>query len=113
MVPWTCVAPASTAAMELATAQPPSLWAWMPSRAPVVSRTSRTISCYLLRQRAAVGVAERHDIGARLRGDTYDLQGISAVGPVAVEEVLGVEEDPLPVLAQVLDGVGDHLQVLV
>ena len=31
MVPCTCAAPASTATRELATAQPLSLWAWMPT----------------------------------------------------------------------------------
>jgi hypothetical protein len=30
-VPWTCPAPASTAAIELATAQPVSSWQWMPT----------------------------------------------------------------------------------
>ena len=33
--PCTCEAPASTAARELATAQPVPLWEWMPTRAPV------------------------------------------------------------------------------
>ena len=33
------------------------------------------------------------------------LQRVRRVGPVAVEEVLGVEEDPLALRAQVRDGV--------
>ncbi len=44
MQPCTWVAPAATAASELATAQPLSLWAWIPTRAPVVSITSSTTS---------------------------------------------------------------------
>ena len=39
-VPCTWVAPASTAASVLATAQPVSLWQWMPTRTPVVASTS-------------------------------------------------------------------------
>ena len=38
---------------------------------------------------------------------------VGRVGPVAVEEVLGVEEDPLALLPQVAHRVGDHRQVLV
>ena len=44
MVPCTWVAPASTAARVLATAQPVSLWQWMPTRTPVDSTTSLTTS---------------------------------------------------------------------
>ena len=43
MQPCRCVAPASTAAIEFATAHPVSLWAWMPRRAPV-AMASVTIS---------------------------------------------------------------------
>ena len=44
IVPCTCVAPASTAASVLATAQPVSLWQWMPTRPSVVDTTSCTTS---------------------------------------------------------------------
>ena len=44
MQPCTWVAPASTAASVLATAQPVSLWQWMPTRTSVVSITSWTTS---------------------------------------------------------------------
>ena len=44
IVPCTWLAPASTAASVLATAQPVSLWQWMPTRTPVVSMTSLTTS---------------------------------------------------------------------
>ena len=44
MVPCTWVAPASTAAIELATAQPVSLWQWMPTRAEVAATASATTS---------------------------------------------------------------------
>ena len=46
------------------------------------------------------------------RGRSYDFEGIVRVGTVAVEEMLGVEEDSLAVFAQVGDRVGDHGQVL-
>ncbi len=45
-VPCTCPAPASTAAIELATAQPVSSWQWMPMTAsvPTCAWTAATIS---------------------------------------------------------------------
>ena len=46
------------------------------------------------RQHAAVGVAEHHDLGAGLGGGAHDLQRVRGVLPVAVEEVLAVDEDP-------------------
>ena len=63
-------------------------------------------------QHAAVGVAERDDLGAGLGGGAQHLQRVRPVGAVAVEEVLGVEEHRLPLLAQVGDGVAHHREVL-
>ena len=63
-------------------------------------------------QHAAVGVAERDDLGAGLGSGAEDLERVLAVGAVAVEEVLGVEEHRLPLLAQVGDGVAHHREVL-
>ncbi len=85
----------------------------MPSRAPVRLQDIAYDVLQLPRQRATVGVAQRDHIGAGLGRYPYYLQRVRTVGAVAVEEVLGVEEDPLPVLDQVPDGVGDHPQVLV
>ena len=65
-----------------------------------------------VRHHAAVRVAQRDQVGACLHGRPYHFQGVVRVGLVAVEEVLGVEEDPLPVLAQVGDRVRDHREVL-
>ena len=65
-----------------------------------------------VRHHAAVGVAQRDQVGAGPHGRADDFQGIVRVGPVAVEEVLGVEEDALAVALQVGDGVPDHLEVL-
>ena len=48
----------------------------------------------LVGQHAAVGVAEHDDVGAGLGGGPQDLEGVGRVAAVAVEEVLGVEEDP-------------------
>ena len=62
---------------------------------------------------AAVGVAQRDHVRARLRRRADALERVPGVGPVAVEEVLGVEEDPLAFRPQVPHRVGDHLEVLV
>jgi len=63
-------------------------------------------------QHAAVGVAE-HDGGRpRVGRGLDDLEGVVGVGAVAVEEVLGVEEDAASLAGQEPDGVGDHLEVL-
>ena len=67
----------------------------------------------LARQHAAVGVAQRDHVRAGLRSGADAFKRIGRVGPVAVEEVLGVEEHPLALGAQVPHGVGDHRQVLV
>ena len=49
MVPWTCLTPDKTAAIEFATALPVSLWAWMPKLLPgiclVTSFTIWETSC--------------------------------------------------------------------
>jgi hypothetical protein len=60
----------------------------------------------------AVGVAQGDDLGARLGGDADRLEGVGGVVPVAVEEVLGVEEDPPPFADEERDGVADHGEVL-
>ena len=89
--------PASTAASVLATAQPVSLWQWMPTRTPVVSTHVVHDVGDPGRQHPAVGVAQRDDLGARVVRRAEHLERVGAVGAVAVEEVLGVEEDlPAP-----------------
>ncbi len=45
-------------------------------------------------QRAAVGVAQRQRVRPALDGRGQHGQGVAPVGPVAVEEVLGVEHHP-------------------
>ena len=52
-------------------------------------------------QHAAVGVAECDDLGARLGRGPQHLERVRPVLAVAVEEVLGVEEDRLALRAQV------------
>jgi hypothetical protein len=63
------------------------------------------------RHHAAVGVAQRDHVRAGRGGGAHHLQRVGRVGPVAVEEVLGVQEHPLALGAQVGDRVGDHGQV--
>ena len=111
-VPCTWVAPASTAAIELATAQPVSLWQWMPIRAPVAAHDVVHDVGDLVGQHPAVGVAQGDHLGAGLGGDAHGLEGVVAVRRIPVEEVLGVEEDPPALGAQERDGVADHLEVL-
>ena len=60
-VPWIWRAPARTAASEFATACSVSLWAWMPTWSPgIVLHDLADDLLHLVRQRAAIGVAE-HD----------------------------------------------------
>ncbi len=67
-VPWIWRAPARTAASEFATACSVSLWAWMPTWSPGMTfTTSRDDRFDLVRQRAAVGVAEHHPARALAR----------------------------------------------
>jgi hypothetical protein len=64
------------------------------------------------RHRAAVGVAQHDALGAGLGRGGDDLTGVVVVAGVAVEEVLGVEEDALAEPPQVGDRVGHHGEVL-
>ena len=67
----------------------------------------------LVRQRAAVGVAE-HDVRCALRrGGLEHAQRELGIALVAVEEVLGVEQHVHARAAQELDRVGDHRLALV
>nr|BFE82996.1 hypothetical protein GCM10020093_055970 [Planobispora longispora] len=66
----------------------------------------------LVGEHPAVGVAQRDHRGARLRGGAQHLQRVRWVGLVAVEEVLGVEEDSLALRTEVRDRVADHREVL-
>ena len=115
MVPCTTSAPRATATSELATAQPASLWAWMPTRqAPPSSATTRSTTSATCMGSAAPLVSHRHDgLGPRLGRRPQAAQRVVGVGGVGVEEVLGVVEDPLALLAQEGHRLGDHAQVLV
>ena len=66
----------------------------------------------LVRQHAAVRVAEDDDLRTGLGRGADDLQRVVAVVEVAVEEVLAVDEHALTLGAQVLDGVAHHREVL-
>ena len=64
------------------------------------------------RQHAAVGIAERDDLGAGFGRHPDHFKRVRGVRPVSVKEVLGVEEHPLSLGAQMPDGIGDHREVL-
>ena len=64
------------------------------------------------RQAAAVGVAEGDVLGPGLGRGPDAFERVAGVVAVAVEEVLGVEDRPLALLAAEGDRVGDHRQVL-
>ena len=81
-------------------------------RAPVAAHDVVHDVGDLVGQHPAVGVAQGDHLGTGLGGDPHGLEGVVAVRGVAVEEVLGVEEDPATLGAQERDGVADHLEVL-
>ena len=113
IVPCTCVAPASTAASVLATAQPESSWVWIPSATPgSASRDDGERRADLRRQRAAVGVAQHDPLGARVGGGAQAVQRVAGVEREAVEEVLGVEQHALARADEEGDRLGDHREVL-
>ena len=98
--------------MVLATATSESLWVWMPMMPSKRWRTCDTISARRAGQGAAVGVAEAEDIGAGAFGGFERAQGEVGIMDVAVEEMLGVVDDFLAVVDQVLHGFEDELLVL-
>ena len=61
----------------------------------------------------SVGVAQHQPLRPRLPGGPYHRQSVLGVGPVAVEEVLGVEEHPPPLCFQILHRLGGHADTLV
>ena len=63
-------------------------------------------------QHAAVGVTQGDHLGARVVRRAQHLQRVVAIVAVAVEEVLGVEEDGLPLCPEVGDRVADHREIL-
>ncbi len=67
---------------------------------------------HLGRQHAAVGVAERHDLGPGLGRDAYRLEGVAAVRGIPVEEVLRIEEHASAVSGEEAHRVADHREVL-
>ncbi len=109
------MAPATTAAIELPTAHPVSFWVWMPIGlvGTEVGVDLADDPLHLVRQRAAVGVAQHEDLCTLGGGGLEHAEGVLGVGLVAVEEVLGVEEDAQALAAQEPDGVADHGDALV
>ena len=92
-MPWICRAPARTAASEFATACSVSLWAWMPTWSPGHHLDHLAHDRLdLVRQRAAVGVAQHDPARALLVGGLGAGQRVGRIGLVAVEEVLAVEQ---------------------
>ena len=92
-VPWIWRAPARTAANEFATACSVSLWAWMPTMiAGHMLDHLADDGLDLVRQRAAVGVAQHDPARALLVGGLGAGQRIGRIGLVAVEEMLAVEQ---------------------
>jgi hypothetical protein len=80
----------------LATAHSASLWQWIPTRTPSPSAE----------------IASRDGLRARLGRGTDASQRVLPLGAVAVEEVLGVVDDPLTGADKEGDRGGDHPQVL-
>jgi len=64
------------------------------------------------RQEPAVRVAQHEAVGARLRGYAARFQRVGAIQPVAIEEMLGVEQYFEAGILQVADSLPDHGEVL-
>ena len=75
-------------------------------------RDDRERRSHLRWQRAAVGVAQDHPLGASLGGRPQAVEGVAGVEREAVEEVLRVEQDALAGADQERDGFADHHEVL-
>jgi hypothetical protein len=67
---------------------------------------------HLVRHRAPVGVAEHDGIRTGVGSGTHDFERVAGVVRVAVEEVLGVEEDRASLRLEVRDRVAHHAHVL-
>ena len=67
----------------------------------------------LVREAAAIGIAEHQAVGTGIGRGGERLQGIVCIGLVAVEEVLGVVNQFLVQLLEIAHRVGDHRDVLV
>ena len=64
-------------------------------------------------QHPAVRVTEHDHVSSGFGRDAYRFDCVGRIRLVAVEEMLGVDEDPASFTAQVLDRVADHREVLV
>ena len=111
-VPWIWRQPARTAISVLATAFSVSLWVWMPRWSPARARDVADDALDLVRQRAAVGVAQHDPARAGLVGGARDGQRVGAVALVAVEEVLAVDHRLALGGAHGGDRLGDAVEVL-
>ena len=80
-MPCTWRAPARTAASVLATAFSVSLWAWMPSWSGGIRRaTCSTVRRDLVRQAAAVGVAQHDPARAAVPGRLEAGERVAGIG---------------------------------
>ena len=66
-----------------------------------------------VRQTAAVGVAEHHEIRARLFRRLPRGEGVFGIELVAVETMLGVVDDEFAVVLQKSHGVADHREIFI
>ena len=87
----------------------------MPTSASGSSATTARVAASISsRQRRAVGVAQRHVLGARVAAAARRQRSAYARSSrAAVEEVLGVVDHALALADQERDRLGDHAQVLV
>ena len=77
-----------------------------------LAASRRTIAATSCGSDPAVGVAQHDAVSASIGGGPHDLKRVVAVGLVAVEEVLGVEEDRIDLGLEVGDRVAHHPHVL-
>ena len=114
IVPCTCVAPASTAdqrvgdrAAGVVVRVDPQRHLRQRSRA-----TSATTSRMLRGQRAAVGVAQHHPLGARVGGGAQAVERVPASSAKPSKKCSASNSTRLPCAHEEGDRLGDHAQVL-
>ena len=114
IVPWTCVAPISTAAIELATPHSASLWQWIPTRMlPSSVPTASRVASVTCDGSDDPFVSQRTTVSAPAPGRRpHARAGVVRVVPPRVEEVLGVVDHALALADEEGDRLGDHPEVL-
>ncbi len=115
IVPWTWVAPASTAAKRIGHGQFAIVVTVNTDVDVVVRQTFDRLACHLrdsLRQRSAIGIAQCKASRPGRRGGLQRLDRVFGIGVVAIEEMFRIINH-FGVPTEKLDAIADHLQVFI